>query len=219
MGHEKTEGYSDLQYGWRPCIMAGPIPYGMDRPFGASTIGGPCNNDWTKMAVRPKWKVLTAILQENTVVVIRFEGRFEVDGEGNWEYVGGRTKAKLIQTNCTYDELLQLAYDVTNINLNEFRIIIMYIVRSTYKLDPIEIENDGDMKCFFKEYCRVDTVHASPLFIEIEAKEDISIIGEEDNAFAIPFSSRSGSNKLSSSKHKVVVNRSGIRGSEKDEIP
>ncbi|KAF3431780.1 hypothetical protein FNV43_RR26516 [Rhamnella rubrinervis] len=35
----------------------------------------------------------------------------------------------------------------------------------------------------------------------------------------VPFSSRSGSNRLSSSRHKVVVNRSGIRGNEADEIP
>ncbi|KAF3445800.1 hypothetical protein FNV43_RR10977 [Rhamnella rubrinervis] len=94
-----------------------------------------------------------------------------------------------------------------------------FIVRSSYKLDPIEIEDDEDVQCFFKEYFRVDIVHTSPLFIEIEAKEDMPRVGEQDNAFAIPFFSRSGSNRLSSSRHKVVVNRSGIRGNEADEIP
>ena len=56
-------------------------------------------------------------MEENTIVVIRFNGRFEIDAEGNWGYIGGRTKARLIHTKCTYNELLKIAYEATNINL------------------------------------------------------------------------------------------------------
>ena len=158
-------------------------------------------------------------MEENTIVVIRFNGRFEIDAEGNWGYIGGRTKARLIHTKCTYNELLEIAYEATNINLNHFRLKMKFIVRSCYKLDPIEIENDGDVKCFFKEHFRVDTIHASPLFIEVEPLyQETAEVGERNNDGVIPFVSRSGSNRLSVTVPTVDVNRSGIRG-EEDEIP
>ena len=81
-------------------------------------------------------------MDETTIVVIRFDGRFEIDAEGNWGYVNRRTKARLIHMKITYDELLEIAYEATDINPNHFRIKIKFIVRSCYKLDPIEIEND-----------------------------------------------------------------------------
>ena len=157
-------------------------------------------------------------MDETTIVVIRFDGRFEIDAEGNWVYVNGRTKARLVHTKITYDELLEIAYEATDINPNHFRIKMKFIVRSCYKLDPIEIENDGDVKCFFKEHFRVDTMHTSPLFIEVETLQETPEVGERDNDCTIPFASRSGSNRPSCSRHAVDVNRSGIRD-EEDEIP
>ena len=119
-------------------------------------------------------------MEENIIVVIRFDGRFEIDAEENWGYIGGRTKARLIHTKITYDELLEIAYEATDINPNHFRIKIKFIVRSCYKLDPIEIENDGDVKCFFKEHFCVDTIHASPLFIKVELLyEETTEVGEK----------------------------------------
>ena len=47
-------------------------------------------------------------MEENIIVVIRFDGRFEIDAEGNWGYIDGRTKARLIHTKCMYNELLKL---------------------------------------------------------------------------------------------------------------
>ena len=79
-------------------------------------------------------------MDETTIVVIRFDGRFEIDAEGNWVYVNGRTKARLIHTKITYDELLEIACRETNINPNHFWIKMKFIVRSCYKLDPIEIK-------------------------------------------------------------------------------
>ena len=108
-------------------------------------------------------------MDETTIVVIWFDGRLKIDAKRNWSYVNGRTKARLIHTNCTYNELLEIAYEVTNINPNHFRIKMKFIVRLCYKFDPIEIENDGDVKCLFKEHFCVDTMHTSPLFIEIKA--------------------------------------------------
>ncbi|KAF3440582.1 hypothetical protein FNV43_RR18866 [Rhamnella rubrinervis] len=101
------------------------------------------------------------------IVVIICDGMFEMDAERNWTYVDGKTKARLI--HLTYNELLEIAYEATSLNPNQFRIKMKFIVRSCYKLDPIEIENDGDVKCFFKEHFRVDTMHTSPLFIEVGA--------------------------------------------------
>ena len=108
------------------------------------------------------------MIDETTIVIIQFDGRFEIDAEGNWGYVNGRTKARLIHTKCTYEELLKIAYKATNINPNHFQIKMKFIVRTCYKLDPIEIENDGDVKCFFKEHFCVVTMYTFPLFIEVE---------------------------------------------------
>ncbi|KAF3457948.1 hypothetical protein FNV43_RR02610 [Rhamnella rubrinervis] len=121
------------------------------------------------------------------------DGMFEMDAERNWTYVDGKTKARLIHTNRTYNELLEIAYEATSLNPNQFQIKMKFIVRSCYKLDPIEIENDGDVKCFFKEHFRGynDT---SPLFIEVEALQDTPPTkeqrnGERDSDPAIPFAS------------------------------
>lgn len=121
-------------------------------------------------------------MDETALVVIRYDGRFEIVADGNWGYINGRNKARLIQTKCTYNELLDIVYDVTNINRNDFRIKMKFIPRSCYKLDPIEIENDGDVNCFFKDYFRVETMHVSPLFIEVEALQRTTQVGEKDNA-------------------------------------
>ena len=59
-------------------------------------------------------------MDKTTIVVIRFDGRFEIDAEGNWVNVNGRTKARLIHTKITYDELLETAYKATDINPNHF---------------------------------------------------------------------------------------------------
>ena len=75
------------------------------------------------------------------------------------------------------------------------------------QLDLIEIENVGDMKCFLKEHFFVDTMHASPLFIEVEELyQETAKVGEKDNNGVIPFASRSGSNKLSYSVLAIDVN-------------
>ncbi|KAF3434395.1 hypothetical protein FNV43_RR25498 [Rhamnella rubrinervis] len=76
-----------------------------------------------------------------------------------------------------------------------------FIVRSCYKLDPIEIENDGDVK------------YTPPL-------QKTTAVGERDSDPAIPFASRSGSNRLSTSIPivDVNVNGSGI-GNEDYSIP
>lgn len=153
-------------------------------------------------------------MDETALVVIRYDGRFEIGADGNWGYINGRNKARLIQTKCTYNELLDIVYDATNINRNDFRIKMKFIVRSCYKLDPIEIENDGDVNCFFKDYFRVETMHVSPLFIEVEALQRTSQVGEKDNACVNAFSSHSGSNRPSCSIPTLNVNRSGIRGEE-----
>ena len=42
-----------------------------------------------------------------------------------------------------------------------------YLFHSCYKLDPIEIEDNGDVQCFLKEQFRVDTQYISLLYIEI----------------------------------------------------
>ena len=68
-------------------------------------------------------------MDETTIVVIRFDGRFEIDAEGNWVYVNGRTKARLVHTKITYDELLEIAYEATDINPNHVRIKMKFIVR------------------------------------------------------------------------------------------
>ena len=58
-------------------------------------------------------------------------------------------------------------------------------------------KNNGDMKCFFKEYFCVDTMHTFSIFIEVEALQDTTKVGKRDNVCATPFVSTNGSNKLS----------------------
>ena len=84
-------------------------------------------------------------MEGNTIVVIRFDGRFEIDAEGNWGYIGGRTKARLIHTKCTYNELLEIAFEAMDINPKHFQLKMKFRVRSCYKLDLIKIENDGSV--------------------------------------------------------------------------
>ncbi|KAF3443062.1 hypothetical protein FNV43_RR16983 [Rhamnella rubrinervis] len=154
-------------------------------------------------------------MRETTIVVIRCDGRFEIDVERNWTYVDLRMKTRLIHTNNTYNELLKIAYEAKSLNPNQFRIKMKFIVRSYYKLNPIEIENDRDVKCFFKEHFCIDTMHTSPLFIEVEALQDTlplqktTVVGERDSDPAIPFASRNGSNRLSTSRPIVDVNVNG----------
>ena len=45
-------------------------------------------------------------MKENIIVIIWFDGRFDIDAEGNWGYIGRRIKVRLIHTKCTYNELL-----------------------------------------------------------------------------------------------------------------
>ncbi|KAF3433397.1 hypothetical protein FNV43_RR24499 [Rhamnella rubrinervis] len=95
---------------------------------------------------------------------------------------------------------------------------LLQVLRFSYKLDAIENEDDEYVKCFFKEHFHVDTIHASPLYNEIDTKENIQEVGEQDNASAILFASRSWSDRLSSLRYAVDVNRSRIRNSQEDEI-
>ena len=143
---------------------------------------------------------------DDTVIVIRYNGMFVMNEvEGNWEYLNGRNKARLIKTQCTHKELQEIVYDVTKIDRNNFQIIMKYIFHSSYKLDPIEIENDGDVQCFIKEQFRVDATHRSPLYIEVsprvvhttEQNKSVS----RDNVFV----SGSGSNHCSSTFPAINV--------------
>ena len=89
---------------------------------------------------------------DDVVIVIRYNGRFVMNEvEGNWEYLNGKNKARLIKTNCTHKELQEIVYDVTNVDRDNYHMIMKYIFYSAYKLDPIEIEDDGDIQCFIKE--------------------------------------------------------------------
>ena len=46
-------------------------------------------------------------------------------------------------------------------------IIMKYLFHSYYKLDPIKIENNGDVQSFLKVQFRVDIKYKSPLYIEV----------------------------------------------------
>ena len=101
------------------------------------------------------------------MIVVRYNGRFVTNEDGSWEYINGRNKARVIRSNCTYEELQEIVYEVTKIDRNSFRIVMKYLFHSCYKLDPIEIEDNGDVQCFLKEQFRVDTQYRSPLYIEV----------------------------------------------------
>ena len=99
---------------------------------------------------------------DDIVIVIRYNGRFVMnETERKWEYLNGRNKARIIKTNCTYQELQDIVYHTTRIYYNDLQIIMKYIFHSSYILDPIEIENDGDVQCFLKEQFHVDWAHRS----------------------------------------------------------
>ena len=42
-----------------------------------------------------------------------------------------------------------------------------FFFHSCYKLDPIEIEDNGDVQCFLNEQFHVDTKYRSLLYIEV----------------------------------------------------
>ncbi|KAF3456116.1 hypothetical protein FNV43_RR00764 [Rhamnella rubrinervis] len=88
-----------------------------------------------------------------------------------------------------------------------------FIIQSCYKLDPIENENDGGVKCFFKEHFYVGTIHTSLLSIKVEALQGTPAIGERDTNPAIPFAPEEN-NRLSSSISTMDINRSRIRNEE-----
>ena len=97
------------------------------------------------------------------MIVVRYNGRFVTNEDGSCEYINRRNKARVIRSNCTYDGLQEIVYEVTKIDRNSFRIIMKYLFHSCYKLDPIEIEENGDVQCFLKEQFRVDTKYRSIL--------------------------------------------------------
>ena len=98
------------------------------------------------------------------MIVVRYNGRFVTNEDGSWEYINGRNKARVIRSNCTYEELQEIVYEVTKIDRNSFQIIMKYLFHSCYKLDPIEIEDNRDVQCFLKEQFCVDTQYRSPLY-------------------------------------------------------
>ena len=157
---------------------------------------------------------LVGFKMDDTVIVIRYNGRFVMnETERKWEYLNGRNKARIIKTNCTYQELQDIVSHTTHIDRNGFQIIMKYIFHSSYMLDPIEIENDGDVQCFIKEQFRVDSAHRSPLYVEVSP----SVVHREQNCGREnAFGSGSGSHQCSSTipaiNHKKTPTT--IRGRE-----
>ena len=100
---------------------------------------------------------------EDTMIVVRYNGRFVTNEDRSWEYINERNKVRVIRSNCTYEEL----HEVTKIDRNTFWIIMKYLFHSYYKLDPIKIEDNEDVQCFLKEQFRIDTKYRSPLYIEV----------------------------------------------------
>ena len=71
-------------------------------------------------------------------------------------------------------------------------------------LDPIEIENDGDVQCFIKEQFRVDSAHRSPLYVEVSP----SVVHREQNCGREnAFGSGSGSHQCSSTIPAINHNK------------
>ena len=109
-------------------------------------------------------------------------------------------------------------YHATNIDRNNFEIVMKYIFHSSYKLDPIEIESDEDVQCFMKEQFRVDSAHRSPLYIEVSQRVLHTNDQEKSGSRGHRFVSGSGSNKCSSSIPAVDHNRTHRTRAE-NEIP
>ena len=82
---------------------------------------------------------------EDTVIIIRHNGRIVTNEDGSWEYVNVRNKVKVTWSSYTYKELQKIMYEIIKIDRNSFRITIKYLFHSCYKLDPIEIEDNGDV--------------------------------------------------------------------------
>ena len=106
----------------------------------------------------------------DTVIVVRYNGRFVINEDWSWEYINEGNKTRVIWSNCTYEELQEIVYEVTKIDRNSFWIIMKYLFYSCYKLDPIKIEDNGDVQWFLKEQFRIDTKYRSPLYIEAVKK-------------------------------------------------
>ena len=112
----------------------------------------------------------------DTVVVVRYDGMFIVnEAEGNWEYLNGKNKARIIKTSCSYKELQNIVYHATNIDRNNFEIVMKYIFHSSYKLDPIEIESDEDVQCFMKEQFRVDSALLFLCFVSFAKEKELQL--------------------------------------------
>ena len=109
-------------------------------------------------------------------------------------------------------------YHATNIDRNNFEIVMKYIFHSSYKLDPIEIESDEDVQCFMKEQFRVDSAHRSPLYIEVSQRVLHTNDQEKSGSRGHRFVSGSGSNKCSSLIPAVDHNRTHTTRAE-NEIP
>ncbi|KAF3457978.1 hypothetical protein FNV43_RR02640 [Rhamnella rubrinervis] len=85
-------------------------------------------------------------MQKTAIVVIHCDGRFEMDAKRNYTYVDGRTKAKLMHTNCTYNELLEIAYKAASLNPNQFRIKMKFIEVEGHKILLYMNVNDSEIR-------------------------------------------------------------------------
>ena len=66
-------------------------------------------------------------IMEDIVIFVRYNRTFVTNEDGSWEYINGRNKVRVIRSNCTYEELQEIVYEVTKINRNSFRIIMKYL--------------------------------------------------------------------------------------------
>ena len=62
--------------------------------------------------------------------------------EDSWKWIsnGSRSRSSLVQTNLTYEELVEHIYEVTEIDRNLFDIELTYKITTMVEIEPIAIK-------------------------------------------------------------------------------
>ena len=62
---------------------------------------------------------------DDTMIIVWYNERFVTNKDGNWEYINGGDKVRVIRLNCTYKELQEIMYEMTKIDRSSFWIIVV----------------------------------------------------------------------------------------------
>ena len=83
-------------------------------------------------------------------IVILCDGLWK-KSEDSWKWIsnGSRSRSSLVQTNLTYEELVEHIYEVTEIDRNLFDIELTYKITTMVEIEPIAIKNSRDIVSFF----------------------------------------------------------------------